>query len=188
MWRLLSIAILFSANAFAGWQLDASQSTLNFMSFKNDHIAEVHTFDVLKGELGGGKVMVEVPLSAVNTMIPIRNERMQKMLFEVVDFPVASFNAAIEDSVMDMPAGTSKITDIPGKLSLHGKQVDAVFSVRVTRTSSNELVVATTKPYVLNVNDFGLKGGIDALQKIAGLKVISYAVPVTFNVVFNTSA
>jgi len=38
---------------------------------------------------------------------------------------------------------------------------------------------ATTQPILLNAAEFGLEGGVAALQEIAGLNAISRVIPVT---------
>lgn len=44
--------------------------------------------------------------------------------------------------------------------------------------------VATAKPVLLNVSDFGLMPGIQKLIDLAGVKSISQSVPVTFRLRF----
>jgi hypothetical protein len=61
---------------------------------------------------------------------------------------------------------------------LHGQTVtkDAQLSVSVT---DQGVSAATTQPILLNAAEFGLEGGVAALQDIAGLNAISRVIPVT---------
>ena len=185
MSRILLILGFFSINAFADWQLDPEQSRLNFISVKNDNIAEVHTFDKIKGEINGRTLNIAVAINSVNTVIPIRNERLQTLLFNAAEFPVATFSAEINDGFLALAVGEKTTGDVSGTLALSGKELSATFSVSVVKIAENSLLVSTTKPYILNASEAGLSKGVEALRNIAGLKVISQAVPITFNVVFD---
>jgi len=72
-----------SLNVAADWTLDSDQSSLHFVSIKNGTTAETHRFAELEGKAAdSGKVTVVVHLISVDTKIPIRDERMQEMLFD----------------------------------------------------------------------------------------------------------
>ena len=80
---LSASAVLLTNAAQAQWSLDNDSSTLSFVTVKADHVGEVHTFDHLTGTIeDDGAVVITIELASVNTMIDIRNERMQAMLFE----------------------------------------------------------------------------------------------------------
>ena len=98
---------LFASSATAHWTLDNDASTLSFVTVKADHVGEVHTFDQLSGDINDdGSVQITIELASVNTLIDIRNERMQNMLFETNLFPQAIISGAIDlDAVADMDAG-----------------------------------------------------------------------------------
>ena len=81
---LVLLSSLLVAPAFADWTVAPEQSSLHFMSTKNAQVTEVHAFEALSGSVSdNGKLMIEVPLSSVDTNIPIRNTRMQEKLFNV---------------------------------------------------------------------------------------------------------
>ncbi|MFC3094086.1 YceI family protein [Alteromonas sediminis] len=183
--RILALAACFFASCVsADWTLDSESASVHFISTKNSHIAETHTFNNVKGTLSGVDLSVSIPLSSVNTMIPIRDERMRTMLFDVANNPVASFTAQVDESLMALSVGESTTAEVSGKLAVSGVSVPTTFEVRVSRLSDNEINVATVKPSVLSASSFKLSEGIEALRNIAGLKVISEAVPLTFNVTF----
>lgn len=177
-------ALLASFTASANWTLDSDTASLHFISTKNDNIAEIHTFDQINGKVDGNTLTVSIPLSSLNTLIPIRNERMQKMLFDMANHPHVTFTAAIDATLLNQAVGGATQTDIKGQLNISGNVVPTTFSVSVARLSEDKISVATTKPTVLTTASFKLNDGVEALRNVAMLKVISQAVPVNFNVSF----
>lgn len=186
--RILTLCLwLATGSVLADWQLDSDNSSLHFISTKNEHISEMHTFDRVSGNLTeAGKLSINVDLTSVNTMIDIRNSRMQSMLFNVDSFASATFSADLPANVMALPPGGTMQMQQSGVLSLHGVEASVTFEVRVVRLSESQLLAYTVKPTIINASQFGLTAGVQALQKIAGLNSISYAVPVSFSVVMNS--
>lgn len=172
--------------AQAQWELDNERSSLDFISIKNDQIAENHRFESLVGFIGAeGQVQVGVDLDSVETLIPIRNERMRELLFDTVNFPAANISAQVDPAVLAVVAGGGVITsDIEITLSLHGEQATLTVPVVVFGEAGGVLRVVTSRPVVVNAGEFGLVAGVSALREIAGLSAISKAVPVTFALVF----
>ena len=182
---LLVVPLLFVNPVYAHWSLDNEASKLSFVTVKADHVAEVHTFDVLSGSIGdAGEVEIKIELASVNTLIPIRNERMQAMLFETNLFPDAIVTGTIDiEALADLEAGASQTLDVEFDLSLHGTSNTLSANLQVTRTSDG-LVASTLKPIIVTADSAGLVAGVEALREIAGLPSISRAVPVSFTVVF----
>ncbi len=58
----------FSVSA-ANWQLDSSQSSLHFISVKNELVAESHQFSQLSGKWDGENASVSIPVRAVCKLI-----------------------------------------------------------------------------------------------------------------------
>ncbi|MEX0964943.1 MAG: YceI family protein [Pseudohongiellaceae bacterium] len=185
--RLLAffIAVSFAGAAQAHWSLDNEASSLSFVTVKAEHVAEVHTFDMLSGTIGdGGNVEITIELASVNTMIPIRNERMQEMLFETNMFPDATISGMINlEALTAMEAGASIARQIDFDLALHGQTVALAADVQITRTVEGA-IVSTLKPIVVMSDAFALSAGVEKLREVAGLPSISRAVPVSFTVVF----
>ncbi|GJM13869.1 MAG: hypothetical protein DHS20C12_22720 [Pseudohongiella sp.] len=181
----LSVAMLFTGAAQAHWVLDNEASSLTFVTVKAEHVAEVHTFDMLSGMIGdGGNVEITIELASVNTMIPIRNERMQEMLFETNLFPDATVTGKINlDLLESVEPGTSYAREIGFELSLHGETVNMNAEVQITRTNDGA-VFSTLKPVVVMSDAFALTEGVESLREVAGLPSISRAVPVSFTIVF----
>ena len=181
----LLAAILFTGVAQAHWSLDNDASSLSFVTVKAEHVAEAHTFDSLSGTIGDdGGVEISIELASVNTMIPIRNERMQEMLFETNLFPDATISGSINlDALTGMDAGSSVARQIDFELSLHGQSVALAADVQITRTGEG-VIVSTLKPIIVMADSFALTAGVEMLREVAGLPSISRAVPVSFTVVF----
>ena len=177
-----------STNALADWKLDNSQSSLNFISTKNEHISETHKFGQLAGSLSDkGQLDVTVSLSSVDTGIGIRDQRMRDILFKIADVPSASLSAQIKPELLNGATGTSSRETIKATFTINGNARSMDVPVQVTKLSDNALLATSITPVVLNATDFKLDTGVAALQKLAGLAGISLAVPVTFSVTFTDS-
>ena len=177
--------LIVSASASAQWTLSNEASTLSFVTVKADHVAEVHTFDELSGAIGeDGSVSIEIALASVNTLVPIRNERMQSMLFETDLFPRATITSQINsDGLANMALGSSEEIGLDFTLELHNQSQTYNTTVLVSRQEAG-LIATTLKPIVVNAESFDLVAGVEALREVAGLPSISRAVPVSFTVVF----
>ena len=183
---IVIVALGASIQANAGWSLDITSSSLSFVSTKAIDIAEVHRFNELAGEISDkGKAVLEVKLSSVDTGIPIRDERMQEMLFETGDNPFAIARTEIDMARVDalMP-GSSRQMELELTLDLHGIRIPLGASVIVTRLTESTLTVVSSEPLVLNAASVGLNEGIEALRKIANLPSIGAVVPVSFVLTF----
>ena len=177
--------LIVSATASAQWTLSNEASTLSFVTVKADHVAEVHTFDELSGAIGeDGSVSIEIALASVNTLVPIRNERMQSMLFETGLFPRATITSQINsDGLANMAIGSSEEIGLDFTLELHNQSQIYNATVLVSRQEAG-LIATTLKPIIVNAESFDLVAGVEALREVAGLPSISRAVPVSFTVVF----
>jgi len=186
---LACCALLFWAgSARAQWELDGTRSAVNFVSIKNNGVAEVHSFAALLGYVSGdGKVQLTISLDSVKTLIDIRDQRMRELLFETATFPAATINAAIDPAILTAVAeGGTVLTEVPVTLSLHGKERSLTVPMAVVGEGGGRMQVYSLRPVIVNAADFGLDAGVAALQKVAGLQAISTAVPVTFNLVFSS--
>ena len=178
--------IVFIGSAHAHWSLDNASSTLSFVTVKAEHIAEVHTFDVLSGSIDdAGEVKISIELASVNTMIQIRDERMQAMLFETNLFPDASITGKVDlEAITAMNPGASEVMEVEMTLSLHGASIALTAQLMVTRLEAG-VMASTLKPIIVTADSAGLVAGIEALREVVGLPSISRSVPVSFTLVFN---
>lgn len=176
---ILLSGVGFMAPVQADWTVSDS-SRIGFVSIKNNRIGENNAFERVSGSISeSGQVAVSVDLSSVETGIGIRNERLQKMLFEVASFPTASIDAALSDSqIAALRAGGARAESVSVNISLHGKTVSKMANVSVS-SSGGDVRVTTTQPIVITAQEFGLESGVAALQQIAGLNAISRSIPVT---------
>ncbi|MEM6773246.1 MAG: YceI family protein [Pseudomonadota bacterium] len=178
-------AILLAPGAFAAWTLDGARSSVQFMSVKNASVAELHHFKVVAGRVSDeGVAQVTIDLDSVETLIPIRNERLREMLFETVRFPSATLNAMVPADLAELEAGETRSVDLEVSIDLHGTIAPYVAKTSVTRLADGSLQVALMEPILVRAADFGLAGGIEMLREVAGLQNIATAVPVDATLVF----
>jgi hypothetical protein len=171
----------------ADWQLDAERSRLAFVSVKNAAVGESHHFRDLRGGVDDeGSASVTVELASVDTAIPIRDERMRKMLFEITSFPQATFSASVDASLLEQARTAPVVTTVPVRVALHGSEADYEAELLLSVSAGGELHVLTRSPILVDADDFDLGSGVDALRRVAGLDSISRAVPVTAHLVFHS--
>ncbi len=185
--QLLIAALLTLCAGFAqaDMALVGKKSDIRFISVKNAAVAEVHHFKSLSGAIAGDTVTVKIPLVDVETLIPIRNERMQKMLFETDLFPTATLTANVDmKAVRKLDVGEYEQMDVTFTLDLHGSSKQYTAPVTVARLGE-EIHVSTVQPLVVQARDFELTAGVERLREVAGLTNIATAVPVTAQLVFS---
>jgi len=186
----LSLAALASAApAWAEWQV-ADNSSVQFVSIKNNTIGEVSHFDMISGTVGDqGAVEVRVALDSVETNIGIRNDRMKKMLFEVGLYPEAVITAQLSEEAM-AAAGSSSGAAVPVvlQIDLHGQVVSKDAVLTVSAAAAGGFSATTSQPILLNAAEFDLEDGVAALQSVAGLNAISRVIPVTVSLNFTKVA
>ena len=180
-------ALTASTHGAAHWTLNNDFSQLSFVTIKSGNIAEVHKFKHLEGQLSDdGRLTITIELASVDTLIPIRDERMLKLLFETDFFPVATFTANIDRAVLDgLSINTSTRMEINGILSIRNHRINIAPKIVVTRFAEGSVLVNTLEPIIVNAKAAGLAGGVEKLREIAGLTSISDAVPVSFVLTFD---
>jgi len=180
------LTLLASAQAAAQWTLSADDSSLSFISVKAEHIAEVHSFARLSGEIdNGGEAVVSIDLTSVQTGIDIRNERMQSMLFNTDMYPRAQVSADVDAAALSsMAVGESAVLEVPLAINLHGEVLTLSAPLRVSHVQDG-LRVDTLAPIIVKADAFALVDGIESLREIAGLPSISRSVPVSFSLLFS---
>ncbi len=182
---LLSSTLLTVSSVHAQWMLDNEESLLSFVTIKADNVGEVHSFDNLSGSISNtGRMELVIELASVNTLIPIRNERMLEMLFETNLFPRAQISGQVDiASAVALKVGETRVLPVNFSLSLHGKAIDLIAEVIVIRSATG-FIVSTRKPIIVAADNFDLIAGVERLREVAGLTRISNAVPVSFTVAF----
>ena len=165
--------------AQADWSINDT-SRVGFVSIKNNVIGENNAFQRVSGGISdAGVVMVSIDLTSVETGVGIRNERLQKMLFNVASFPQATVSAQLSDAqLVALKSGGSVAETVSVSVALHGETVSK--QVELAAAQAGDTVrVTTTEPIVITAAEFGLEAGVAALQQIAGLNAISRSIPVT---------
>ena len=176
----------FVTTTHAGqWVLNNKASTLNFITTKNASKTEVQTFTKLKGKIAGTKVSMTVDLSSVDTGIEIRDERLRDLFFKVAKFPTATVTLDIKTSdIYPMKPGQIKTLNLKAEINLQGITQTVPVQVQVVELEKNQRLVFSSQPVIVNLKDFNLLKGVNALREIAKLKSINASVPVTFSLLF----
>jgi polyisoprenoid-binding protein YceI len=182
----LLMGAFFSSQSHADWQL-SQPSEVTFVSAKNTHLLEVHRFSNINGHVSDdGQARIEIDLSSIDSRIPVRDERMQKHLFEVAQFAKASISATIPADVMaQVKAGKVSRVQQAAVLNLHGSDEPLELQLLVAPAASGDVVITSLQPVLVHADDFGLTKGIRLLQDIAKLQVIAEVVPVSFSLTFS---
>jgi polyisoprenoid-binding protein YceI len=180
---LLVICLTTSVHVLAGWVIDPEGSYVGFASVKNDLLAENHSFTLITGTIeDSGDANIVIALASVETLIPIRNERMQAILFEVAQYPDVTVTANLDlVEFTSLGLGESKTDTVLLGVNLHGTDVSKNVLVKVTRSSNNAYEVTSLGPIVIHASQFALSDGLESLRKVAGLQSIDLMVPVTFD-------
>jgi len=169
----------------APWTLQEAGSNVHFVTVKNAVIAESHQFLAFSGAVEAGQAEVVLDLASVETLIPIRNERMREMLFDVAAFPTATLSAAVPQAEFEALAlGAHLEQRLEGTLTLRGKAIPLAFDIRASREGEGAVRVESLGPVMVSADQLGLGAGVDALREIAGLNSITPMVPVSFSLLF----
>jgi len=184
---LIITTLLVAGPCFATWTLDNNSSQVSFVSVKAGDAGEVHRFTEISGELSAdGNATVTIQLASVDTLIPLRDERMRELLFQTDMFPTASLSADIDmDALNALEPGGSMDIATSLTLDLHGHQISIATEMIVARLGDHRLMVSSRKPVIVSAASVDLVSGIEALREIAGLPSISKAVPVSFVLTFD---
>ncbi|MBK5962590.1 polyisoprenoid-binding protein [Thiocystis minor] len=186
MLTLILSGILTATPALADWTLDPARSHLTFVSIKANDVAEVNTFGKMAGTLDAeGQATVTLLLDSVETLIPIRDERMREFLFETTNYREAVLTARIDPKLIaEMAVGDITQINAEGSLSLHGQVQPMTLLMQAAKLNASTVMVASIKPPIIDAAKFGMSDGVEKLREIAGLASISKAVPVTFVITF----
>ena len=166
--------------------LDSDNSSLYFVSTKKQHVVETHTFTSLEGNISiEGEVSLSIDLNSVETGVDTRDERMREHLFVTSVFSEAEVLLLVDYSALTaMPIGDAQTQSVTAMLNLNGIVAQINADVLVQRLSAEKILVQSVQPILINAADFDFEQGIETLKTLASLSVISYAVPVSFSLMF----
>ena len=187
LYSALLVSLLTMSNAYAEWRLKNSESNVYYVSTKNLTVSEVNYFNTLTGEINDqGELTIKINLESVETDVPIRNERVKSMLFEILNYGKATITTLIDaDKLKNLKIGQAYTENLNFMLNLHGINKELSTTVNVIKHANGNLIVTQVSPIIITAKLFGLEKGIERLRKIARLKSISSTVPVTFNLTFS---
>lgn len=183
---VLLMLVGLSSYAVADWELLNEESSLHYISIKDTDAGELNSFKKLSGSVSdSGAVSLSINLASVETGIPIRNERMQEMFFEVSKFAEATLSGDVDLArVAELEVGETYTDAITLNLSLHGVSQEVSNTVQVTKLTDERLLVTSIEPVIVNAGDYKFAQGIEKLREAAKLPSISMVVPVTYSLVF----
>ena len=181
----LAFAAPAMADGHAGWKSVGDQSRVAFGSVKKDVIGEIHHFNAVSGTVNEkGEMKIDIDLSSVETNIDIRNERMQKHVFQE-GAATASISGTIDMAELEgLKPGDTTLVDVEAKLSFVGVENDIDAEMMVARLSDNRVLVTTADFIMLTTADLGIDAGINELMKLAKLPGITRVTPVAIRMVF----
>lgn len=187
MKKLILALALTTGTAQAAWQLDAQQSSLRFVTVKNDVVAETHSFKQLQGQWAdNGQFSVEIAVESLDTLIPIRNERMLEHLFNAKQFPLIKATGQIDVAkVKAMKTGALQNEKVEMSLTLLEQNQKVMVDLNIVKLADNRVLAFTKSPVLVKAADFKLDTGVRKLQEIAKLNRIELVVPVSFDVQFS---
>ena len=168
------------------WVLDNEASHLSFVTVKAGDLAEAHRFRTLAGKVSiNGTAEISIDLASVDTLIPIRDERMREHLFQTVRFPQAIVSLKFDpDEVESIAEGASGTVQLVGELAMMSQRVPVRADTLVVRLTPTRVLVVSRTPVVVNAASLSLVGGIEKLRELASLPSISKAVSISFALLF----
>ena len=170
------------------WVLDNKSSYLSFVTVKAGDLAEAHRFRTLSGEVSvDGTAAISIDLASVDTLIPIRDERMREHLFQTIRFPEAIVSLQFDpEQIMSIAEGSSATVQLDGELSMMNRRVPIRADALIVRLTPTRVLVVSRTPVVVNAGSLRLVDGIEKLREMANLPRISKAVTVSFALSFVT--
>lgn len=183
---LFLMLVALAEPGYSDWVLEDEASTLSTLSVKQYNRAESHPFGGLDGHLySSGKARLNIQLASIETGITNRNEVLVDELFEANQFPRAQVR--VQGDMAELQAlapGESLATRIEGQISLHGHEEPLQADVVVFRLWQGGFRVISRHPVILDVRDFGMGASLRLMATMARLDHISYAVGISFDLVF----
>jgi polyisoprenoid-binding protein YceI len=97
----------------------------------------------MRGQIDAtGQAVVTLMLDSVETLVPIRNERMREILFDTANYKEAELRARIDPKALEsLAVGQIQRIAAEGQLSLHGQSQTLTLSMMVGRLDANTLMV-----------------------------------------------
>lgn len=124
-------------------------------------------------------------LSTVDTGEEIFDERLRDLFFNIVKFPVVTVTINIKKSdIYPMKPGQIKNLELDAEITIQGISQTQMLELQVVELDKNRRLVFSSYTVIINLKNFNLMKGVNALREIANLKSINAAVPVTLSLLF----
>ena len=186
---ITTLVILFTLNGCSNkkptvskiksWELNSGSSSIAIVTTKNSSISETSEFTSFSGNIDEkGNLHITIDLSSLETNIPIRNQRIQKHLFQTDLFPTADIHTSLKPS--DLEIGVHSISF---DVDLHGVSGIVEGQFMVFEQQGNK-IITLYKPLIIHANMFGLENGITTLKNLANLQTIDLTVPLNIVLTF----
>ncbi len=180
---IASVLMCMSHVAYADWKV-AETSQIDYLSTKvlassSGSITENNVITGVSGTVSKeGKALIQIDLTTLDTSIGIRNERVQKFVFGIPDFPsIATIEASIPTHLFSVK---SESVELPASLSFAG-QTKAITLHLSIHNNGDHIHVVSKKPTILKGSEFNLTQGFAKLTELAGLGYIPMDIPVSFD-------
>ena len=183
--------------ALAGERLadvDRSKITVSMVKDKDFAAPVTATLGLRDGRLaldaaGGPSAKLSVDLMAFDSGIPLRNERVQKILFETsgVGWDTAELTIAKlpDDAVAALrEKGKALHVTVDGELKMHGKTSKVSAAVDATTAPDGSISVRSSAPFEVKVSELGLTDNLKRLSSLCMHDSIEDAVKVELALVF----
>lgn len=186
----LSIFSLFTLNVGAepakssDWMFESENSSVSFVTIKKGNIAESHIFTDISGTINSETATIIIKPNSVDTLVPIRNERMREFLFETKIYPTIQITANVNNILNNLTLGTSQSVSIPATLSMHGVTKSLSLDVRLSALNESQLIVSSTKSVLIRAADYNMLDGITKLSSLVNNLPIAESIPVNFSLSF----
>jgi polyisoprenoid-binding protein YceI len=188
LFALISVSVYANAEPIkppTTWVLDSADSRVNFVSIKKGNIGESHNFTDLSGVIVGSNASITIKPDSVESRVPIRNERMRELLFETGIYPTIEVIADVAAQLGDLQNGDSLLATVPAKVSMHGVSNKLELELRISKLSSDVLIVSSTQPVIIRAADYDMVDGIAKLAALVNNLAIAESVPVSFSLQFS---
>lgn len=191
--RVLIIAILGSLAALAAcaerggdWTLDPENSSLTFVSVKNESVLEASHFATLTGSVSAeGNGHLAAQTETVETFVDERNGRMVEHFFQSRQHPQLSVDTQLDLSDYDdMDIGETRRAELTLTVTIVSTPRTLYADVFVTRAGDDTVIVATAEPVMVDARDFGLGNAVELLESLAGLDSVSPTAAVSAYLVY----
>ncbi|WP_305842693.1 YceI family protein [Photobacterium leiognathi] len=173
-----------SANLFS---VDESLSTVGFSSIKLQYVVEPAVIKKVTGNLDANGVFVfRLPLSELNTGIPIRNERLNALFFDSKSFPQILVKGKVDMDILNADEAFLQ-RNIPFSVEIFGNKHNEEALVNIVKINNN-IAISSAKPVIISAANYGIPAThLHKLAETVGRIAISNTVPVSFSIVLNKS-